>query len=82
MPSHARPQIPNVPQVSHSNLHKSEKIFTKQVPPLDPSAHELQNLKIASPKTAARASMRRHRPVMTNSLAPQNYANLLTILEN
>ena len=79
---HAQPQIPNDPRISHSNLRKSQKNFTTLMPPLDPSAHDLQNLNIASPKMVVRTSTRHHRPTMTNSLAPQNCANLLTILEN
>ena len=55
---HAPPQIPNNPRVSHSSLRKSEKTFTKLVPQLDPSAHNLQNLKISDPKTQARATTR------------------------
>ena len=79
---HSRPQIPSNPWISHSHLCRSKKNFTKLMQPLDPSAHDLQILKIASPKTAVRASTGRHRLAMTNSLAPQNCANLLTVLEN
>ena len=32
------------------------RILQKKMPPLDPSAHDLQNLKIASPKTALHAA--------------------------
>ena len=51
----------NVPRVSHSNLHKSEKIFTKLVPLLDTSAHDLQNQKISGSGVKPRASTRLHR---------------------
>ena len=63
MHRHERPQIPNVRWVSHSNLHKSEKFFTKPVPPLDPSTSNLQDLKISSPNDKPRASthLQRHR---------------------
>ena len=50
MHCHARPQIPSDPWISHSNLCKSEKFFAKLMQPLNPLAHDLQNLKIASPK--------------------------------
>ena len=63
---HTRPQISSDLQISHSNLCRSEKNFTKLMQPLNPPAHDLQNLKIASPITAVRASTRRHRPAMTN----------------
>ena len=63
---HARPQISSDPRISHSNLCRSEKNFTKLMQPLNPPAHDLRNLKIASPITAVRASTRRHRPAMTN----------------
>ena len=79
---HSRPQIPSNPWISHSHLCRSKKNFTKLMQPFDPSAHDLQILKIASPKTVVRASTGRHRLAMTNSLAPQNCANLLTVLEN
>jgi len=68
-------------EVFRSNLHKSEKIFTKQVPPLDSSAHDLQNPKISSPETAASASMRRHKLTTTRGLILQICANLSIILE-
>ena len=55
---HAPPQIPSDPRFSHSSLRKSEKNFTKLVPQLDQSAHDLQNLKISGPKTQARAAKR------------------------
>ena len=77
-----RHKLLNVPRVSHSNLHKSEKIFTKRVPPLDLSAYDLQNLKISSPKTAARASMRRHGLATTRGQVFQICANLPMNLEN
>ena len=53
---HAWPQIPGDPRISHSNLCRSEKNFTKLMQPLDPLANNLQNLKIGSPKMAVRAS--------------------------
>ena len=60
MRRHAWPQIPNVQQVSHLNLRKSEKNFTKPVQPLDPSASDLQNLKTSGPKVQPRAATRPH----------------------
>ena len=60
MRRHERPQIPNVPWVSHSNLHKSENFFTKLVPPLDPSTSDLQNLGKSTPKVQPRAPKRSH----------------------
>ena len=79
---HAWPQIPSDPRIPHSNLCRFEKIFTKLMQPLDPLAHDLQNLKIASPKLAIRASTRRQNLSINRCLAPQNYANLPIIFEN
>ena len=70
---HAWPQIPIDPRVSHSSLRKSEKNFTKLVPQLDQSAHDLQNLKISGPKTQARAAKR------SGSGCLQQHAQLLSV---
>ena len=59
---HAPPQIRDDQRFNPSKLCKSGHQFRKQKPPLDPSAHELQNLKISSPKTAARAATDSRRP--------------------
>ena len=50
--------------------------------PLDPLFHDLQNLKIGSPKMAVRASTRRQNLSIHRGLALQNYANLPIIFEN
>ena len=71
-----------VSRVSHSSLQKSEKIFTKRVPPLDPSAHDIQSPKISSPKTVARASMCHLGLATTHGLVLQICANMLRILQN
>ena len=55
---HARPQIPNDPQLSHSSLRKSKKNFTKPMPPLDPSTSDPQNLGKSTPKVQPRAATR------------------------
>ena len=47
---HARPQISSDPRISHSYLCRSEKNFTKLMQSLNPPAHDLQHLKISSPK--------------------------------
>ena len=78
---YAPPQIPSDPQISHSNLCRSENIFTKLMQPLNPLAHDLQNLKVASPKMAVRASMRCQNLSINRGLAPQNCANLPIIFE-
>ena len=79
---HARPQKSSHPRISHSNLCRSEKNFTKLMQPLDPSAHDLQNLKISSPKAAARTSTRRPGLATTHGLVLQICANMLRILQN
>ena len=76
---HARPQIPSDPRDSHSNLRKSKKNFTKKdatTRSIGPRSTKPKNCK---PKNGL---TRHHRPAMTNGKAPQNCANLLTILEN
>ena len=62
MRRHERSQIPNVPWVSHSNLHKSENFFTKPVSPLDPLTSDLQDPKISGPddKPCTSSRLRRH----------------------
>ena len=57
---HARTQIPSDLQFSHSNLRKSKKNFTKTMPPLDPLASDLQNLKTSSPKVQPRTATWSH----------------------
>ena len=79
---HAPPQIRDDQRLNPSKLCKSGHQFRKQKPPLDPSAHDLQNLKIASPITAVRASTRRHRLATTHGLVLQICANMLRILQN
>ena len=79
---HAPPQIRDDQRLNPSKLCKSGHQFRKQKPPLDPSAHDLQNLKISSPKAAARTSTRRHRLAMTGGLVPQNCAYLFMISQN
>ena len=74
---HARPQIHNDPLISHSNLRKSEKIFTKLMQPLD-----VQNPERLSTMKPWRASTCHHRLVMTNGLVPQNCAHLFIISQN
>ena len=76
------PQIHNDLQISHSNLCRFEKNFTKLMKPLDPLAHNLQNLKISSPKMVVRASTRRQNLSIDRGLSPQNGANLPIIFEN
>ena len=63
---HARPQIHNDPRISHSNLCKSEKTFTKLMQPFDLAALDVQNPEISSTTELWRASTHRHRPAMTN----------------
>ena len=79
---HAPSQIRDDQRLNPSKLCKSGHQFRKQKPPLDPSAHDLQNLKISSPKAAARTSTRRHRLAMTGGLVPQNCAYLFMISQN
>ena len=79
---HARPQNSSDPWISHSNLCRSGKNFTKLMQPLDPSAHDLQNIKISSPKAAARTSTRRPGLATTHGLVLQICANMLRILQN
>ena len=76
------PQIHNDLRISHSNLCRFEKNFTKLMKPLDPLAHNLQNLKISSPKMVVRASTRRQNLSIDRGLSPQNCANLPIIFEN
>ena len=76
------PQIHNDLRISHSNLCRFEKNFTKLMKPLDPLAHNLQNLKISSPKMVVRASTHRQNLSIDRGLSPQNGANLPIIFEN
>ena len=82
MHCHARPQIHIDPRISHSNLCRSEKNFTKLMKPLNPLAHDLQNLKILSPKMAVCAAMRHHNLSIHRGIVLQICANLLKISQN
>ena len=79
---HARPQIPSDPRISHSNLCKSEKIFKKLMQPLDPLAHDLQNLKISSLKMSVRAATRLQNLSIHRRIVLQICANLFKISHN
>ena len=79
---HAPPQIPSDPRISHSNLCKSEKIFTKLMQPLDPLAHDLQNLKISSLKMAVRTATRRQNLSIHRGIILQICENLFKISQN
>ena len=79
---HAWPQIPIDPRVSHSSLCKSEKNFTKLVPQLDQSAHDLQNLKISSLKMTVRAATRRQNLSIHRRIVLQICAKLFKISHN
>ena len=79
---HARPQISSDPRISHSNLCRSEKNFTKLMQPLDPLAHDLQNLKISSLKMAVRAATRCHAPPKSFDTPRHSPSNLCEPIQN
>ena len=79
---HARPQKSSDPRISHSNLCRSEKNFTKLMQPLDPLAHDLQNLKISSLKMAVRTATRRQNLSIHRRIVLQICANLFKISHN